>query len=46
VIELGAMMLGAVVSTIVTVWVALAALPDVSTTVHSIVVSPSVKNLV
>ena len=45
VIELGAIMLGDVVSTIVTVWVALAELPDVSTTVHSIVVSPSVKNL-
>ena len=45
VIEAGAVMLGAVVSTIVTVCVALAVLPDMSTTFHSIVVSPSGKNL-
>ena len=43
--ESGAVMLGAVVSTTVTVWIALAELPDVSVAVHVIVVSPSTKNL-
>ena len=41
--ESGAVMLGAVVSTTVTVWIALAELPDESTTVQVTVVSPTGK---
>ena len=41
----GAVMLGDVVSTIVTIWVALTELPDVSVAVHMTSVSPNTKNL-